>query len=182
MCCSSVNYVKTISFSIMYGFHTTFMGYACEWSPFEDNKLAIATAQHFGVVGNGKQHIIQVDTNNIIQQTKMVSKYSSNMQNVIKPLPCKELAVFNTREGIFDNAWSELNENQLLSACGDGILRLWDLKSNNNPLRAFIGHNAEIYAVDWNIIEKRTFLSGSWDMSIKLWDPMRPLCLGLCLL
>eukprot|EP01084_Bolivina_argentea_P036421 67381_1 len=161
----------------MYAFKTPFMGYACEWSPFEQNKLAIATSQHFGVVGNGKQHIIQVDTRGIIAKSSILPN-QMQQQQIVQPLPCKQLAIFNTNDGIYDCAWSELNENHLLSACGDGKIRLWDVISNSNPLRAYIGHNSEIYAVDWNIISKQHFLSGSWDQSIKLWDPIRAVCLG----
>ena len=36
-------------------FRTEFMGYSVEWSPFDESLLAVATAQHFGIVGNGKQ-------------------------------------------------------------------------------------------------------------------------------
>ena len=86
----------------MHCFKTPFMGYACEWSPFEENKLAIATAQHFDVVGNGKQHIIQVDTKGVIQKSQILSSYQS--QSMIQPLPCKQLAIFNTRDGIYDCA------------------------------------------------------------------------------
>lgn len=29
-----------------------------KWSPFDERRLAIATAQNFGIVGNGKQYIV----------------------------------------------------------------------------------------------------------------------------
>lgn len=32
-----------------------------EFSPFEDDKLAVATAQHFGIIGNGRQYVLEVD-------------------------------------------------------------------------------------------------------------------------
>ena len=165
----------------MHAFKTPFMGYACEWSPFEPNKLAIATAQHFGVVGNGKQHIIQVDTKGVVEKSSILSSIQSpqsSSSSMMQPLPCKQLAIFNTNDGIYDCAWSEVNENHLLSSCGDGRIRLWDLASNSNPLRAYIGHNSEVYAVDWNIVSKQHFVSGSWDQSVKLWDPLRAVCLG----
>ena len=38
-----------------------FMVYACEWSPFEPHRLAVGAGQHFGIVGNGKQHIMSVN-------------------------------------------------------------------------------------------------------------------------
>lgn len=45
----------------MPSFHTPGMhGYACEWSSFDESRLAVASAQHFGVVGNGKQYVFRV--------------------------------------------------------------------------------------------------------------------------
>ena len=35
---------------------------------------------------------------------------------------------FDTQDGLYDVAWSELNENQLVAASGDGALRLFDVK------------------------------------------------------
>ena len=32
---------------------------------------------------------------------------------------------FCTKDGIYDCAWSESNENHLASACGDGTIKLW---------------------------------------------------------
>ena len=82
------------------------------------------------------------------------------------------------RDGIYDCAWSEINENHLISSCGDGTIRLWDLGSKMNPLRAYQGHNAEVYTVDWNLVSKQHFLSGAWDRLIKLWDPIRAVSMG----
>ena len=35
-----------------------------------------------------------------------------------------QIAVFDTRDGIYDCTWSERNENILVSACGDGSLKV----------------------------------------------------------
>lgn len=37
---------------------------------------------------------------------------------------------FDTQDGLFDVAWSEIHENQLVTASGDGSLRLWDIMLN----------------------------------------------------
>lgn len=37
-----------------------------EFSPFEERKLACATAQHFGIIGNGKQYIFDVHDREIV--------------------------------------------------------------------------------------------------------------------
>lgn len=39
---------------------TAFQGYSVKFSPFEEGKLAVATAQNFGIIGNGKQYVLHV--------------------------------------------------------------------------------------------------------------------------
>jgi peroxin-7 len=34
---------------------------------------------------------------------------------------------FETQDGLFDISWSEINEHQLITACGDGSIKLWDI-------------------------------------------------------
>ena len=41
-------------------FKTGFQGYSVKFSPFEEGKIAVATAQNFGIIGNGKQYVLQV--------------------------------------------------------------------------------------------------------------------------
>lgn len=64
-----------------------------------------------------------------------------------------------------------------MGACGDGSIKLWDIptsmKHGGRPIRAWREHNAECQAVDWNLVSKDTFLSASWDSTIKLWSPQR---------
>jgi peroxin-7 len=38
---------------------------------------------------------------------------------------------------------------------------------------AFVEHRAEVTAVDWNLVKKDTFVSSSWDGTLKVWDPTR---------
>ena len=40
---------------------TGFAGYSCAYSPFYPNRLAIASAANFGLVGNGRLHILSTD-------------------------------------------------------------------------------------------------------------------------
>jgi hypothetical protein len=41
-------------------FRTTFNGYAVRFSPFVEGRLAVATAQNFGIIGNGRLHVLEV--------------------------------------------------------------------------------------------------------------------------
>lgn len=38
-----------------------------------------------------------------------------------------ELDRFETQDALFDLAWSEIHENQVVTAGGDGSVRLWDI-------------------------------------------------------
>ena len=84
------------------------------------------------------------------------------------------LCRFESQDGQYDVAWSEMNDNQLVSTCGDGSVKLWDLQSPGFPLMSWEEHMQEVYAVDWNLITKDTFATGSWDDTIKLWSPESP--------
>ena len=44
----------------MPAYRTAFQGYSVRFSPFEEGKLAVATSQNFGIIGNGKQYVLQV--------------------------------------------------------------------------------------------------------------------------
>ena len=37
---------------------------------------------------------------------------------------------YDAQDGLYDVAWSEIHENQLVSASGDGSIRLWDITLN----------------------------------------------------
>jgi hypothetical protein len=43
-------------------FKTTFNGYSVKFSPFIENRLAVATAQNFGIIGNGRLHVLEVSS------------------------------------------------------------------------------------------------------------------------
>ena len=38
-----------------------------------------------------------------------------------------ELSSYETQDGLYDAAWSEIHENQLVTASGDGSIKLWDV-------------------------------------------------------
>jgi len=130
-------------------------GFACfavEFSPFEENKFACAAGQNFGIVGNGRQYVFVNDGRGLRIQS-----------------------AFDTQDGLFDCAWSEENERILLSASGDGSLKIWDTaQPSGRPIQSIPAHEKEVYSVHWNPMAKDTFVSGSWDLTAKLWSPRRP--------
>jgi peroxin-7 len=37
---------------------------------------------------------------------------------------------YDTQDGLYDVAWSEIHENQLVTGSGDGSIKLWDVMLN----------------------------------------------------
>src|SRR5690606_31241772 len=79
-------------------------GYAIKDSPFVDNRLACAASADFGLVGNGRLYILGLTAQGIVGE-----KW------------------FDTQDGLFDTAWSEIHENQIGVASGDGSIKLFDI-------------------------------------------------------
>ena len=80
----------------------------------------------------------------------------------------KILHRFDTQDSLYDTAWSEGHENQIVVACGDGSVKLFDISLNEFPVQSWQEHNREVYAVSWNLVSKDTFVSSSWDGTIKI--------------
>ena len=75
---------------------------------------------------------------------------------------------FNTQDSAYDTAWSELNENHLVVACGDGSVKMYDMAGSELAVQDWKEHSREVYAVSWNMVSKDSFVSSSWDGTIKL--------------
>ncbi|PWN51058.1 WD40 repeat-like protein [Violaceomyces palustris] len=133
-----------------------FAGYNLAWSPFFENKLAVASSANYGLVGNGRLHIMSLGPGAVAPSPGlMVEK------------------MFDTQDGLYDLAWSEAHENQIVTASGDGSIKLWDVALNDHPIRNWAEHTREVFSVDWNNIKKEIFASSSWDCSVKVWHPER---------
>ncbi|KAJ2719774.1 peroxisomal targeting signal 2 receptor [Coemansia sp. Benny D115] len=128
---------------------TGYKGYAVKFSPFRDYLLASTGCANFGLVGNGRLSIFQQPRPDQI-------------------IPHKH---FDSQDGLFDLSWSETHENQLVTASGDGSVKLWDITLNSHPVAKWHEHQREVMCVEWNYTSKATFLSSSWDGSVKLWNP-----------
>ncbi|KAI2629446.1 WD repeat domain-containing protein [Xylaria nigripes] len=127
-----------------------FNPYAVKYSPYYDSRIAVASAANFGIVGNGRLFCLGLGPQGIqIEKT------------------------FDTNDAQYDLAWSEINENQLLAACGDGSIKLYDVNVNEFPVMNFHEHKRETYSVAWSPVTKDTFASSSWDGTVKIWSPAR---------
>ena len=81
-----------------------FNGYSVKYSPFYDNRLACASSANFGLVGNGRVYVLGLTASGIQAENH-----------------------FDTQDGLFDVAWSEMHENQMVVAGGDGSVKLFDI-------------------------------------------------------
>jgi WD40 repeat protein len=43
-----------------------------------------------------------------------------------KLIPAIVYFSYDTQDGLYDVAWSEVNENQLIVSSGDGSIKMWD--------------------------------------------------------
>ncbi|AEO66868.1 uncharacterized protein THITE_2115356 [Thermothielavioides terrestris NRRL 8126] len=128
-----------------------FNPYAVKYSPYYDSRLAVAASAHYGIVGNGRLFVLGLGPGGIQLER-----------------------AFETNDAQYDLVWSEINENQLLVACGDGSLKLFDLAAGDFPIMSFSEHKREAFSVCWNPITKDSFISSSWDGTVKIWSPSRP--------
>lgn len=134
-----------------------FAGYSVAWSPFFERRLAVASSANYGLVGNGRLHLLTLGPN----------PASLNPGLVVEK-------AFDTQDGLYDLAWSEAHENQIVTASGDGSIKLWDIALQDHPIRNWAEHTREVFSVDWNNIKKEVFASSSWDCSVRIWHPERP--------
>ncbi|KAL5151085.1 Peroxisome biogenesis protein 7 [Glycine soja] len=137
-------------------FKTPFNGYSVKFSPFYENRLAVATAQNFGILGNGRLHVLDLSPE--------------------PSLPISELVAYDTADGIYDVAWSESHDSIVIAAVADGSVKLYDLAlpPTSNPIRSFQEHTREVHSADYNPVRRDSFLSSSWDDTVKLWTLDRP--------
>ncbi|KAH7103441.1 WD40 repeat-like protein [Auriculariales sp. MPI-PUGE-AT-0066] len=125
--------------------------YSVKPSPFFEGTYAVASAANYGIIGNGRLHVLRS-----------------------RPPPFRLDKLYETQDGLYDVAWSEVHEAQVAGGSGDGSVKLWDVNINDLPIRAWHEHTRETMSVDWSNVTKDRFLSSSWDGSIRIWTPERP--------
>ncbi|WWD22694.1 hypothetical protein CI109_107187 [Kwoniella shandongensis] len=123
------------------------------FSPFFDTHFALASGKNFGLVGNGRVHIAVLDP---------------NVQGGVRVV-----RGFDTQDCVYDVAWNESHENQIVAACGNGAIKMFDITLEGLPIKAWHEHSAEIMSIEWNNLQKDTFVTASWDGSIKVWTTTR---------
>jgi len=127
-------------------------GQSVAFSPYFPDVLACVGGQHYGIAGQGQLSVLTRTPGGIVERNRL-----------------------DWSDGLFDCTWSEENENHVVTAAGDGSLQLWDLGVTDRvpgPIKVFKGHGAEAVSVHWNQTRlDSTFLSGSWDHTIHLWNP-----------
>lgn len=62
-----------------------------------------------------------------------------------------------------------INDNDIITASGDGTCMLWDIKSNTSKT-TFEGHEGDVMSVSLHPTDPNLFASGSCDATLKLWD------------
>jgi peroxin-7 len=108
-----------------------------QFSPFEENKLAVAAAQHYGIVGNGRLFVAGFGPGGASVLAMYAHTTPTHFHSPLaRCLPSRRSLImaayalcvcrFDTQDGLYDVAWSEVNEHQLVAASGDGALRLFD--------------------------------------------------------
>ena len=163
-----------------------FNGCAVKYSPFFDSRIAVASSANFGLVGNGRLYILDLTPNGIVASKWYVAlSVSALLRSAWKCVLGQALsfgieltAVFwvryTTQDSLYDLAWSEIHENQVLAASGDGSIKLFDTSVDDFPVQGWKEHSREVFSVDWNLVAKDRFCSSSWDGTVKIWSPERP--------
>lgn len=129
----------------MHSFHTPNLHcHGLKFSPLLPHKLAVVACEHFGFAGAGVLFVLDLAHDGVKEQG--------------------QARWFN---GLFDLAWSESWNNLVALACGDGTVQVRNISNLDTPV-IFQEHNLEVQSVDWN---EKYILSGSWDSTVKVWDP-----------
>ena len=66
-----------------------------------------------------------------------------------------------------DLQWSPHEPNVLASACADGAIRIWDVRSKVRCAITMPAHTEDVNALSWNHREQHLIVSGCEDGSIR---------------
>lgn len=97
-------------------------GYAVVFSPFISGKVAIVGGLNFGIAGPGAL---------IIFESSLATGF-------------RESRRYSWKDVLFDVTWSEIQEQILVAASGDGSLLVYDQACPQGPVSVLNGHTAEV--------------------------------------
>lgn len=86
---------------------------------------------------------------------------------------CKNLAIarkYDHPDQVFGCAWNPFNAREFITACQDGLVRLFDNSGDGKPLKTFEGHVAKIYAIVFSPVLKNIFATAGDDRAIRIWQ------------
>lgn len=82
---------------------------------------------------------------------------------------------YDTVEGLYDVSWSEVHADVLVTAVADGGVMLFNAKIPGRAVSGWREHRRETSCVEWNLVSRdETFLSTSYDGTIKIWQANHP--------
>ncbi|KAG2391877.1 hypothetical protein C9374_013362 [Naegleria lovaniensis] len=123
--------------------------HSIEWSPFIENRLAVATSNRPG----------HTPISGVIYLLDFLPKNDIEIEHQIQ-----------LNVGCHHVLWSHRNENVLLSSCDDHVLRFFDTKNIDCMYREWFDHE-KISNVDWDQISLEWIITGALDSSsIKLYQ------------
>ena len=86
---------------------------------------------------------------------------------------CKNIALkkgFDHPSHVYGCSWSPINANEFVTACQDGILRMFNFAADHTvPIKTFEGHTLKIFNVIHSTILPTIMASASDDKSICIW-------------
>ena len=162
--------------------------YSISWHP-HDQKLALCTVNGNCIVydaprakllssitPHNQQACFKVAWNQLNPALILLSCSSIGvcLVRVEDPAQCKTLALereFPHPSPVFGACWSPSNANLFLTGSKDAKVRLFDVRNDSaNPAKVFSGHMDKVYNVLYNPLLPKIAVSGSDDLSIRVWD------------
>ncbi|OAD58963.1 Coronin-7 [Eufriesea mexicana] len=77
---------------------------------------------------------------------------------------------------VMDFQWNPFNNQLLAVACGDGMIRFWEIpvfglsEPTNEPKHTIQAHTDKIYLIKFHPLASDVLASASYDMTVKIWD------------
>jgi len=133
-----------------------------------DLRLVGHSAQGFGLAWNQKNagHILSGADDSKICLWDVEDKQQTGNHS-IKPY----LEFNHHKRAVNDVAWHHFKPEFFGSVSEDREICLWDIREKTTgPIFHLIGHQSEIFSLDFNPFNEYLFLTGSADKSIGLWD------------